>query len=82
MEELRNLGPKSSAWLAAAGIESLADLRELGAVVAYARVRQQQRGVSLNLLWALEGALRDCDWRDLTDADKQRLRDKLAELDG
>ena len=34
---LANLGPKSSAMLAAAGIATVEDLRALGAVAAYAR---------------------------------------------
>jgi hypothetical protein len=32
----------------------------------------------LNLLWGLEAALRDIDWRDLTEADKHELKDRLG----
>ncbi len=54
---LRNLGPVSKRMLAAAGITSVQTLRELGAVEAYRRVRSRDPRASLNLLWALEGAV-------------------------
>jgi predicted flap endonuclease-1-like 5' DNA nuclease len=60
---LPNLGPKSAQMLAAAGITSLAQLRRLGAVEAYVRARQADRGASLNLLYALEGALHGAHWQ-------------------
>ncbi|MDH4060784.1 MAG: TfoX/Sxy family protein [Aquincola sp.] len=48
--ELPNLGPKSQAALAAAGITSFETLRRLGSVAAYAKVRRSGGKVSLNLL--------------------------------
>ena len=33
--------------------------------------------VSLNLLWGLEAAIRDVDWRELTGTDKEELKQKL-----
>jgi len=33
--------------------------------------------VSLNLLWGLEAAIRDVDWRQLTGPDKEELKQKL-----
>ena len=61
--ELPNLGPKSQAALAAAGITTVAQLRRLGAVAAYAKAKQAGAHVSLNLLWALEGALTGLPWQ-------------------
>ena len=49
--------------LAEAGIESVAQLQALGAVAAYVQVKQVCPQASLNLLWALEGALSGQDWR-------------------
>lgn len=60
---LPNLGPKSQAMLAGAGISTLAQLRQLGAVAAYAQVRATGLKPSLNLLWALEGALSGQAWQ-------------------
>ena len=63
LDELPNLGPRSREMLAAAGIRSVAQLRGLGAVVAFARVRRVDPRASLNLLWALEGALTGLPWQ-------------------
>ena len=78
---MRNIGPVSRAWLAEAGVHTLADLRHCGAVATFRMIRDRQSGASLNLLWALEGAVRDCDWRALTEADKSRLREAVRTLD-
>ncbi|MCL4761891.1 MAG: TfoX/Sxy family DNA transformation protein [Burkholderiales bacterium] len=76
---LRNLGPASARMLAAAGIGSPARLRALGAVEAWRRVRSRHPRASLNLLWALEGALSDRDWQDVARTERTRL---LLALDG
>lgn len=65
-EELRrlaNLGPKSAAILAAAGVRSFEHLHRLGSVPAYVLAKQSGAKVSLNLLWALEGALSGQPWQ-------------------
>jgi DNA transformation protein len=63
LEQLRNPGTASLRMLAAAGISSDADLRALGSVAAYLAVKRTGAHTSLNLLWALEGALTGRDWR-------------------
>lgn len=63
--QLKNLGPKSAQWLNAIGIHTRADLQALGALAAYQRVCAAGCKPSLNLLYALEGALRDCHWQAL-----------------
>jgi DNA transformation protein len=63
IQDLANLGPKSQEMLCAAGIATVAQLRKLGAVAAYVRVKQSSPRASLNLLWALEGALTDLPWQ-------------------
>lgn len=78
LASLRNLGPKSTAWFAEAGVDSIAELRRLGAVDAFLLVRTVRRDASLNLLWAVAAGLEDRDWRDLTDREKADLR---AEVD-
>lgn len=62
---LPNLGPKSQQMLIAAGIHSLEDLQHLGAVAAYLRVKRHSGNVSLNLLWALEGAITGLHWQEV-----------------
>jgi len=65
IEELKNLGGTNARILHAAGITSPAQLQELGAVGAYIRVRRTGVHAGLNLLYALEGALRDTSWTEL-----------------
>jgi DNA transformation protein len=62
ISELQGLGPKSQAMLAGAGINTVAQLRRLGSVRAYAKVKATGTNASLNLLWALEGALTGLPW--------------------
>ena len=63
LHELKGLGPKSAAMLAGAGITTAEQLRALGAVPAFLAVKRTGAPASLNLLWALEGALSGEDWQ-------------------
>lgn len=63
LADLPNLGPKSAAMLTDAGITSVQQLRKMGAVAAYAKVRRVSKNASLNLLWALEGAISQTPWQ-------------------
>jgi len=75
LSALRNLGPASARWLAEAGIRTESDLRALGAVAAYRRVKHiYPREVTLLMLYALEGALRDVPWNALPENVKARLK--------
>lgn len=64
-DDLLNFGPKSKRILASVGINSFEDLQKLGSVAAFAKVRHSGAKVSLNLLWALEGALADIAWQEV-----------------
>jgi len=59
---LPNLGPKSAQWLAEAGIATPGALRRRGALRAYLAVRRRQPKASLNLLYALVGAIEAISW--------------------
>lgn len=75
-----NLGPRSVEVLAAAGITSLEQLQALGAVRAFVRARSCSDGVSLNLLWALEGALTGRPWQDVAQRDRASLLMALEDV--
>ncbi|MBI5925600.1 MAG: TfoX/Sxy family DNA transformation protein [Aquabacterium sp.] len=77
---MRNLGPKSQEMLAKVGIVHDEDLRRLGAVVAYARTKAVCPQASLNLLWALEGALTDRDWKVVADTERASLLMALEDV--
>jgi DNA transformation protein and related proteins len=72
--ELKNLGAVSCEWLDAVGIRSRADLEAVGSVEAYRLVRLHGFNASLNLLYALEAALRDEHWTKLAPEVKARLK--------
>ena len=58
IEQLKNIGKKTATWLHEVGVHTRADLEQLGSVEAYKRLKALHPDrVSLNALWALEGAL-------------------------
>jgi hypothetical protein len=52
------------AWLRQTGVRSLEDLKPVGALAAFVRVKRAGFRPSLNLLYALEGAILDCHWQE------------------
>ena len=76
--KLRNIGPKSAAWLRQVGLRSLQDVAAIGAVDAFMKVRRAGFKPSLNLLYSLEGALVDCHWQEVPEARRLVL---VAELE-
>lgn len=71
--KLRNIGPKSAAWLRQVGLHTHADLAAIGAADAFVKIRRAGFKPSLNLLYALEGALRDCHWQEVPDVRRGEL---------
>jgi DNA transformation protein len=68
--------------LTKAGIEDEARLRALGSVAAYLAVKRVWSGASLNLLWALEGAVSGRHWREVAQQDRLALLLQLESLQG
>ncbi|KAA2284309.1 TfoX/Sxy family protein [Arenimonas fontis] len=71
--KLRNIGPKSAAWLRQTGIHNQADLEAVGALAAFIRVKRAGFKPSLNLLYALEGAILGCHWQEIPEERRQEL---------
>ena len=69
IRDLRNLGPKSEGMLVDIGIRTADELRRQGAVRAFAELKRVGAEPTLNLLWALAGALEPCPegthWREI-----------------
>jgi DNA transformation protein len=76
---LRNLGKTSAQWLHASGIHTAEDLRRLGAVSAYLEVRSRGFNASRVLLYAIDGALQDVNWKELSAARKTELIQHLTQ---
>lgn len=81
LRDLRNLGPRSERLLAEIGIRTPEELRRKGALEAFLELRRKGEGRSLNLLWALVGALEPWpegrDWHEVA-ASEARLPLLLA----
>jgi DNA-3-methyladenine glycosylase I len=77
--QLPNLGPTSSQWLAAIGVHTRRDLEKLGSIDAYRLLKQQGYNASLNLVYAIEGALRGLDWNRLPAKLKVELKARAAD---
>lgn len=80
LAELPNLGAHSAKMLAAAGISTRSQLEELGPVKAFLAAKQAGGKPTMNLLWAIAGALTDQKWDTLSQEYKEQLRDELKQL--
>ena len=74
LSELRNIGPTTARWLHAVGIHTKEDVKELGPVAIYRLLKGHGYNVSLNLVYALHGAIIDRLWTELSDEVKARLK--------
>ena len=78
---LKNLGPKSAERLVVVGITDADMLRNLGAAAAFHRVKTAfPDDTSLNLLWALQGALMEVHWHHIPPEMKRQLLQELETL--
>jgi DNA transformation protein len=75
--KIRNVGPKSAAWLRQVGVRNSEDLKRVGPVEVFLKVKRAGFRPSLNLLYAMAGAIDDCHWTDLSDERKNALISEL-----
>ena len=78
-ENIPNIGPVSLEWLRAAGVETLDDLRAVGVVETYQRVKSAEPRATLNLLYSLEAALQGVHWTQLPRALRDTLKQQAME---
>ena len=80
LSSLKGLGTQSEKMLSSIGINTEQELRDIGPVKAYLKLKDKlPQAPSMNLLYAMIGALNDVHW--LSIAKKERLS-LLMELDG
>ncbi len=73
-KQLRNVGPKLAEKLIDAGIDTPETLKQLGAKKAFKQMYpdgDSYGDFNAAYLYALEGAIRDCDWLDIPDKVKK-----------
>lgn len=80
LQLLKNLGKTSAQWLHAVGIHTGADLRRLGAAAAYRAVRERGFRASKVLLYAIDGALQDIHWNELSASRKAELNGQVNDI--
>lgn len=78
ISSFRNLGKHSETMLRKVGITSIDQLVEMGSVKTYLLVKEKGLRPSLNLLYAMEGALTGEHWTTVSKKERARL---LTELD-
>lgn len=80
LTDLAGLGPKSEAWLIEVGIKTPDDLKAIGAIRAFIKLKKEcSVKPSLNFLYALVAAVEGKHWIKVARSDKGRL---LMELEG
>lgn len=78
--DLKNIGAASINILHAVGINTYEDLNQAGAVETYHRIKARGINVSKVMLYALQGALMDVHWNDLSPDLKAQLVEEASEL--
>ncbi len=79
--KIRNIGPKSAAWLRQVGVRTAEDMFRVGPVEAFLKVKRAGFRPSLNLLYSMAGAIDDCHWTDLSTERKEGLVRDLADAE-
>lgn len=79
-EKIRNVGPRSAAWLRQVGVRTTEELKAMGCVEVYRRIVRAGFKPSLNLLYAMAGAEDDCHWTALDDDRKASLVQAAEEI--
>jgi DNA transformation protein and related proteins len=78
LSELRGLGPASVQMLVAAGVTTATQLRKANLYKLYAKIKSAHPRTSINLLYALLGAVDNQDWRTVA---KDRRTEVLMRLE-
>ena len=82
-KQLKNVGPKLAEKLVEAGVDAPEKLRELGAKQAFNKMYAHGDAYgdyNAAYLYALEGAIRDCDWLDIPNELKEEFKQYARDL--
>ena len=75
LSKLPNIGRVLEEQLNYAGITTVDDLINMGSKEAWLKIRELDESACLSRLMALEGAIQNFRWHDLSEDDKRNLRD-------
>ena len=82
-KQLRNVGPKLAGKLVEAGIDTPEKLKQIGAKKAFEKMYStgdSYGDFNAAYLYALEGAIRNCDWLDIPERIKQEYKQYAQNL--
>lgn len=72
---LPNIGKVLEEQLNAVGINTADELIDIGSKEAWLRIKEMDDSACINRLMALEGAIQNIRWHDLSQDDKKNLKD-------
>lgn len=75
LSKLPNIGKVLEKQLNDVGINTDEDLIDLGSKEAWLKIKEVDDSTCLNRLMALEGAIQNIRWHDLSQEDKDNLRE-------
>lgn len=75
LSKLPNIGKVIEEQLNEVGINTVEDLINIGSKEAWLKIKEIDGSVCINRLMALEGAIQNIRWHDLSDNDKKNLKD-------
>ena len=73
-------GPVTRSWLSSIGVSTVDDVRRIGSGEIYRVLKQRGLPVSLNLVYALEGAILGVSWNKIPADVRAELRAAVEEL--
>lgn len=77
----KNLGKVTALWCKEIGIESLEEIKTLGAVKVYKAMKTMRpKQVNLVCLWALEGAVTGTHWLKISKKRKEELKKEVENV--
>jgi DNA transformation protein and related proteins len=75
LTQLPNIGKELKLKLLEAGIETLAQLKETGSENIFVRLATIDNSICINTLYAIEGAIQEIRWHQLSKDRKRELLD-------
>ena len=75
LSKLPNIGKVLEEQLNDVGINTVDELIDIGSMEAWLKIREIDDSACLNRLMALEGAIQNIRWHNLSQEDKESLRD-------
>ena len=79
LQKLPNIGKELDRQLNKVGINTYDELVNLGSYEVWLKIKAIDSSACLNRLMALEGAIQNIRWHNLSDNDKKRLKDFYKE---